>query len=135
VSVIDDNTFKLCQTYQNAISNPPKEIDITAAAGITTVHRLSKVNPPLKSIKNNDLVFNLSDVSLSNHKFKVYYDNKFENEFVSTSSTTGFNTPVGIVTEGTTNSKFTIGYGVSLPEKLYYNLEKVGIACYSRRRC
>ena len=26
----------------------------------------------------------------------------------------GFNTPVGIVTEGTTNSKFTIGYGVSL---------------------
>jgi len=128
VSVIDDNTFKLCQTYQNAISNPPKEIDITAAAGITTVHRLSKVNPSLKSIKNNDLVFNLSDVSLSNHKFKVYYDNKFENEFVSTSSTTGFNTPVGIVTEGTTNSKFTIGYGVSLPEKLYYNLEKVGIA-------
>ena len=128
VSVIDDNTFKLCQTYQNAISNPPKEIDITAAAGITTVHRLSKVNPSLKATKNNDLVFNLSDVSLLNHKFKVYYDNKFENEFVSTSSTTGFNTPVGIVTEGTTNSKFTIGYGVSLPEKLYYNLEKVGIA-------
>ena len=31
VSVIDDNTFKLCQTYQNAINNPPGEIDITAA--------------------------------------------------------------------------------------------------------
>ena len=127
VSVIDNNTFKLCQTYQNAISNPPIEIDITAAAGITTVHRLSKVNPPLKPIKNNDLVFNLSDISLLNHKFKIYHDNKFENEFVSTSSTTGFNTPVGIVTVGMTNSRFTIGYGVSLPEKLYYNLEKDGV--------
>tara|TARA_Y100001972_G_scaffold3524_1_gene3961 strand:- start:1592 stop:14002 length:12411 start_codon:yes stop_codon:yes gene_type:complete len=127
VNVIDKNTFKLCQTYQNAISNPPKEIDILAAAGITTIHTLSKVNPPLKPIKNNNLIFNLSDNSLQNYKFKIYYDNKFENEFVSTASTVGFNVPVGIITEGTINSKFTIGYGVSLPEKLYYNLEKDGV--------
>jgi len=128
VSVIDNNKFKLCDSFINATINPPKEIDIISTVGISTLHTFSKINPQFIVEKNNNLVIDTSDTSLSGYKFKIYHDKNFVNEFVSTGSSTGFNVPVGIITEGLTGSKFTIGFGNSLPDKLYYNIEKLGIA-------
>ena len=127
VNVVDDRTFSLCDSFENATANPPIVVGILSATQ-SGIHTFTKINPRIFVEKDNDLVFNLSDSSLSGYKFKVYYDKEFKNEFVSTGSSQGFNTPVGIITEGETGSKFTIGYGKSVPDKLYYNIEKLGVA-------
>ena len=119
VSVIDDRTFNLCDSFENATSNPPIVVAITSTTGSGT-HTFSKVNPKIYVEKNNNLVFDTSDSSLSGYKFKIYYDKEFKNEFVSTGSSQGFNIPVGIITEGLANSKFTINYGSKIPDRLYY---------------
>ena len=128
VSVIDDNTFNLCDSLENALANPPIVVDIVSMPGLTGVSTFTKINPSIVVEKNNNLVFDTSDSSLAGHKFKLYYDKEFKNEFVSTGSSAGFNIPVGIITEGSVGSKFTIGFGNSLPDKLYYNLNRLGAA-------
>ena len=130
VSVIDKDKFKLCDSFDNATSNPPKEIEIKSILNIDVDTKcvFSKINPPIVIEKNNNLVIDTSDSSLSGYKLKLYYDRDFKNEFVSTGSSAGFNVPVGIITEGTVGSKFTIGFGNSLPDKLYYNLNRLGVA-------
>jgi hypothetical protein len=87
---------------------------------------IQKVNPQILSIKNNNLVFDLSDSSLSGYNFKLYYDQNYNNEFISTPSSNLF-TLSGIGTIGvSTNASLTINYSESLPTQLYYNLEKSG---------
>ena len=128
VSVIDDNKFKLCESLENATVNPPVTVGIVSVSTTNTTHTFTKINPPIVIEKNNNLVFDTSDTSLTGFKFKLYYDTGFKNEFVSTGSSTGFNIPVGIITEGLTGSRYVIGFGNSVPDKLYYNLERLGIA-------
>ena len=53
--------------------------------------KLYKVNPQIKTFKNNNLVFDISDSSLSGYKLKFYYDNQFKNEFNSVGVSTQFN--------------------------------------------
>ncbi len=123
VSVIDDNKFNLCDSYENAIANPPVIFDINSvSSNATQVHTFEKVNPQIIVEKNNDLVFNLSDSSLTGYKFKLFYDREFKNEFVSTGSSVSFSVPSDYT------DKFTVGFGNSLPDRLYYGLEKLGIA-------
>jgi hypothetical protein len=87
---------------------------------------IQRVNPQILSIKNNNLVFDLSDSSLSDYKFKVFYDQNFKNEFISTGDTPTFSVS-GVGTIGvSTNASLTINYSEGLPTQLYYNLEKSG---------
>jgi hypothetical protein len=121
---IDDNNIKLCETYIDVNAIPPTTVSIASTGGSS--HSISLINPQIESIKNNNLVFNLLDTSLSGYKFKIYYDQNFNNEFVSTASTSGFNL-LGVGTVGvSTNASLTIKYDSNLPSKLYYNLEKTG---------
>lgn len=86
------------------------------------------MNPKIEVTKNNNLVFNISDTSLSNYKFKLYYDKTLSNEFVSTGTTSTF-TIVKDQTIGiSSQSKFTITYNEDLPTKLYYSFEEDGLA-------
>ena len=68
---------------------------------------------------------------MNGYLLKIYYDNQFNNEFVSTGSTTGI-TVSGVGTVGVSaNAALTINYNTDdttniLPERLYYNLEKSG---------
>ena len=68
-------------------------------------------------VKNNDLKFDLTDSSLSQYKLKIYTDENFENEFVSTGNTSVFSV------DDTTG---VLKYDTTIPEKLYYTLEKNG---------
>ena len=123
VSVIDDDNFNLCDSFENATANPPVVFDILAVSGIATqVHTFEKINPQIEVEKNSNLVFDISDNSLSGYKFKIFHDRELNNEFVSTGSSIGFNVPIDAT------NKLTVGFGNSLPEKLYYGLEKVGVA-------
>jgi len=121
---IDGNNIKLSQTYIDANTIPPTIVSIASTGGKN--QNISLVNPQIRSIKNNNLVFNLSDTSLSGYEFKIYYDQNFNNEFVSTASTSGFNLS-GVGTVGVSSTAtFSINYDSNLPSKLYYNLEKLG---------
>jgi hypothetical protein len=121
---VDDNNIKFSQTYYDSTINPPNTVSFASTGG--RYQSISLVNPQIKVIKNNDLIFNLSDSSLYGYKLKVYYDQEFKNEFVSTASTSGF-TVTGIGTVGlTTYASLTLHYSNELPTKLYYNLEKSG---------
>jgi len=114
---LDENNIKLCQTYIDSKTSPPTVIGIGSTGGVT--QSISKINPQLYIVKNNNVAFDLSDSSVSGYNFKVYFDNEFKNEFVSTGSTSGFN----ISKVGTA---LTISYDLNIPQKLYYALEKSG---------
>ncbi len=121
---IDNNNIKLSETYIDSINDPPTVVSIAGTGG--KYQNISLINPQIKSINNNNLVFKLSDSSLSGYKFKIYYDQEFKNEFVSTATTTGF-TLIGVGTVGVSSTAtLTINYDENLPTKLYYNLEKSG---------
>ena len=121
---MDNNSIKLCETLIDSISNPPTVVDITNTAVAT--HQLGPVNPPLNIVKNNNLVFDLSDTSLSGYNFKLFYDNTFKDEFVSTGSTNTFST-ISVGTVGvSTNASLTLNYSDNVPFNLFYNLEKSG---------
>jgi hypothetical protein len=121
---IDNNNIKLSETYIDSITNPPIVVSIAGTGGKS--QSISAINPQIKSVKNNNLVFNLSDSSLSGYKFKIYYDQEFKNEFVSTGTTSG-STLVGLGSIGiTSTASLTIKYDENLPTRLYYNLEKSG---------
>ena len=60
VSVINDDKFNLCDSYENAIANPPVIFDINAvSSNATQVHTFEKINPQIFVEKNNNLVLSL----------------------------------------------------------------------------
>ena len=125
VNRIDDNNIRLSETLIDTQTTPPIVVSIAGTGGSN--QNISLVNPQIKPIKNNNLVFNLSDNSLSGYQFKLFYDKNYNKEFVSTAQTSGFTAVLGIGTIGiSTNASLTINYEESLPGKLYYNLEKSG---------
>ena len=126
---VDSNNISLCETYVNSLLNPPTTVSFASTGGSSQI--LSLINPQIKSVKNNNLVFDLSDSSLSGYVFKIYYDQEFSNEFVSTGSTNNFSIS-GVGTVGVSpNASLTINYDSEIPEKLYYSLEKSGYICTS----
>jgi len=121
---VDDDNFKLSETLIDSRKNPPTVVDITSV-GLST-QTISKINPQIKVVKNNDLVFNLSDSTLNGCNFKIFYDKRLNNEFVSTAEDNSFNL-VGVGTIGiSTNASLTLSFDESLPEKLFYSIESAG---------
>lgn len=120
---IDDNTFKLCETYLDSTKNPPIVSSLTSSGDSTSNFRL--ISPQIEVIKGNNLVFDTSDSSLSGYNLKVFYDNEFKDEFISTGSTDTFNV-IASGTPGSVGSALTVYHDENIPTKLYYNLEKSG---------
>ena len=80
---VNDDNIKLCETLIDSQTNPPTVISIGNTAA-SAIHNISPINPRIKAVRGNSLVFDISDSSLDNHYFKLFYDNEFKNEFVST---------------------------------------------------
>ena len=122
---VNKNKIKLCETYFDSQQIPPSVVSFASTGGSN--QNLALINPRLDVIKNNNLVFNLSDTSLADYKLKLYTDSQFKNQFVSTGSTTSFSlSEIGTVGLGTT-ATLTLEYSSTIPEELYYNLEKNGV--------
>jgi len=121
---IDDDTINLTTTIYDAVSTPPSIVSFASTGGSS--QELSRINPQLEVVRDNNLVFNVSDTSLSGYKLKLFYDSDFKNELVSIGSSTTFSTS-GVGTVGvTTTATFTLNYHKDLPSKIYYQLEKSG---------
>jgi hypothetical protein len=132
VYVVDNNNFRLCYSISNATSTNPIVIDITSSSDGT----ISKINPPIAIERNQTIIFDLSDSSLSfaNNSiiysafdFEIYSDADCKNPFYSSSFTNDFevvkNGSIGISTDAYLKLKVTD----SLPEVLYYNLSPVNL--------
>ena len=120
---IDDNNIKLSNTYAQSTKVPPDVISLTNKGGIS--HELSLINPPINIIRDNNLVFDVSDSSLSGYEFNLYYDNNYVDNFVSTGKTDNY--IISKVGEsGTTGSTVTLNYSDDNPLNLFYNIEKGG---------
>jgi hypothetical protein len=121
---VDKDNIKLTITYEDSVSNPPVIVSIASTGGSNQA--LSLVNPKLQPIKGNNLVFDLSDSSLSGYNFNLYSDKDFNNKFVSIANTSIIST-IGVGTVGVTSTaKLTLNYSELLPNSLFYNIEKSG---------
>ncbi len=121
---IDNNRIQLSDTLSRSKSIPPEVVSLVSIGGSN--HELSLINPPLNVIRNNNLIFDISDSSLSGYEFKFYYDREFKNGFVSTGQTDSTsitrNGTIGVSTDAT----ITLNYSGYNPLNLYYNIEKSG---------
>ena len=128
---IDDDKFSLSSTRLDSIAEPPIILNLSAPsvgapAGVIG-HQLSKINPQLKPIENNSLVFDISDSSLTNYDLKLFYDEGFNNEIVSVGGTiTDFNIVRNNIAVGSVGAALTLTYANTLPSKLFYTLERSG---------
>ena len=114
----DDNNIKLSDSYIDSISNPPITISIGSTGGSS--QELSLINPELVSVRNNSLKFDLSDPSLNGYDFNLYFDEDFEDQFLSVESSTNF-VISGVGTIGvSTNASLTLNYLDDIPQKLFY---------------
>ena len=126
---MDDNNVKFAETYNDAIATPPIAVGI-GSTGIDD-HSVSLVNPRISVIRNNDLVFDVSDSSLIDYDFKFYYDKELRNEFVSTGTTSIFSVVKDQTIGISSAARFTIKYSDDLPTILYYSFEKDGKIYYN----
>ena len=71
---------------------------------------ISLINPELEIVRNDNLLFYVSDPSLVGYNLNFYYDSDFKNQFVSTGSTINFavdrNGVTGVGTTSTVTLKF-----------------------------
>ena len=131
VRVINETDFTVSETYDDVFKpsvTGSTTLSITNVVSGTSIltnfgHIWTLVNPQIEVTKGNNLVFDLTDTSLSGNVFKIYYDKEFNNEFISVGGTSTFNIS-GIGTVGvSTDAKLTINYSNNFPQKLYYNIE------------
>ena len=120
---VDNNNIKLCETSVDVGKDIPRITGIGSTGG--SVQSISLINPKIESVKNNNLVFDLSDPSLTGYEFKIYYDQEYKNDFVSLGESSVFSISTS-GSNGSVGAALTVGYGISMPDSLYYNLEKTG---------
>jgi len=130
---------KLCLSKYQSEQFEPEFVNITSASAGT----LSPINPLTNLTKNNTVRFDLSDPSLASFvgvtsysafDLNLYTDNKFQNEFYSTTSTNTFEVSktgkVGI----TTNASLTLSVTQDLPEILYYKFTPINESLISESK-
>ena len=118
---VNRNKINLCETLIDSQQNPPTVVSFASTGGSSQI--ISLINPQLQPVKNNNLVFDLSDSSLVSYSLRLYQDKEFNNEFVSTGSTNTFSVS-GVGTVGVTSTaSLTLDYNSEIGE-LFYTLEK-----------
>ena len=62
--------------------NPVRTVSITANTG-GTINQYALINPRIDVVKNSKLNFGLTSTTLLNFDFKLFYDRKLTNEYLS----------------------------------------------------
>ena len=120
---VDDNNFKLGETYSDVTSNPASIIELSS---IGNNHEFSLINPPLPVYKNNNLVFGVGHTSLVGYELEIYHDKDFKNQFISVGNTANFQV-IGVGTVGVTSTAtVTLNFYEDNPSNLFYNIKKSG---------
>ena len=112
---IDDNVFKLAESYPKSIKVPAETLNITKTYSSPATITFSVMSPQITVVKGNNLVFDISDHST--YDLKLFTDNTFTNNFVSTGKTSTI-----LYTNSANSGISTLKYDKSLPNVLYYNM-------------
>jgi hypothetical protein len=125
VSAITSNRIKLAEQKYDALLGI-NAVDITASLAGSIL----PINSPLEVVKYEDIIFDLSDSSLSidNERekeafdFRLYWDHMLTHEFYTTAKQRSFdltyNGSIGI----SSDAKATLRNSSNLPKEIYYNL-------------
>ena len=117
------NTFRLAETLYE--SNPTTENVVNIIGTGATTHTIAKINPKIDVVRNSDIKFLLGDSSLTGYDFKIFYDQEFKNEFITSYGDNSFDVEkIGVAGVGT--ASITLRYSENIPSKLFYAVEKAG---------
>ena len=129
---VSDRYFQLGETFTDVSVSPVNTLSITANTGGSN-QSIAPINPKITVVKNQKLTFGLSNTTLADFDFKIFYDKELTNEYLSSQDTTNFNVVgVGTIGIGTSPDRpivgaaLTVQYSASTPDKLYYGLTKGG---------
>jgi len=127
---INDNSFKLSNTYFDSIQLKPSTIGISSASSGT----FSLINPPLEVYRNSTLTFDLSSSTLSYinqstlypaFELNFYTDENFTKLYDKNLESATFEIQrVGVVGVST-NAKVTLTINEKTPQTLFYKLDSV----------
>lgn len=124
--VIDSNRIQLTNTYYDSIQKSPNPITITSVSS----GAFARINPELSVYKNNKVVFDVSDSSLSfldgierraAFDLRFFIDSNFTQEFTTSNTSSQFEIQ-RIGTIGTPNAQVILNVTDELPKTLYYKL-------------
>jgi len=122
---LNPNQFKLSRTYFGSFNNENiVDINIQIYNPLIPGFNLEKglflslINPNIKIIKNDNIVFNLSDRSLDGFDFNIFEDENYNNIFYGFD---GFNVSKNGI-PGTVNSNLILNIKETEIQKLYYTL-------------
>ena len=133
VYVVDSDTIKLVHNKYELSQTTPKFVGITSAGDGT----LSLINPPFNFYRNSNVVFDLSDESLSYTQsatkyaafyFDFYKDNRFSEIFETTGSSITFDVSRTGTIGVTGDAKVTLKIKDDTPTTLYYKLSPVEVS-------
>lgn len=128
IIVYDDSRIKLSDSYYGATTQDKKIIDITTSSYGT----LSSINPKIEIQKNNKVIFDLSDSSLSqvysgigrteSFDFELFTDRNFNSSYlpINDQNVSKILSYGNIGIDTTARVEFTVDS--EFPEKIYYNL-------------
>lgn len=122
---LNSNQFKLSRTYFGSFNNEDiVDINIQIYNPLIPGFNLEKglflslINPNIKIIKNDSIVFDLSDISLDGFDFNIFEDENYNNIFYGFGE---FNVSKN-GTPGTANSNLILNIKETEIQKLYYTL-------------
>ena len=127
---VDNNTFKLSETYYKSTQLKPVVVDITSAQDAT----FSSVNPLLSAYKDSTIIFDLSDSSLSYinqgtsyaaFELNFYVDNNFNELWKTSKFSRNFEVQRTGIVGVTADAKVTLRVDNYIPEILYYKLDPI----------
>ena len=126
---VDDNNFKLSNTYHDSTKLIPSIVGISS----TSFGEFGLVNPSIKCFRSSTLNFDLSDSSLgfvqqatdySAFRLNFYLDDTYTRRWETDGSSSTFSVSrTGI--PGTSSANVSVSIGNTTPERLYYSLDPV----------
>jgi len=127
---VDDNTFKLSDTYHDSTEEKPPVVGITS----TSVGTINPINPEIKLYKNCSAIFDVSDTSLSyvnqatNYSafnLTFYKDENFTKIWDTSTLTKDFNVVRNGAAGITTDANVTLTVTEEIPTELFYKLDPI----------
>ena len=127
---VDKNNFKLSSTFYGSTQLVPSIVGITSSS----TGNILPINPSISLYKNSQVIFDLSDSSLSyvnqSQRYPAFsLDFYKDSNFTQIFETSGKQNTFEIQKSGTvgvsTNAKVTLTVNNNTPEKLYYKLSPV----------
>ena len=123
--VIKENStsFRLAETFYESQPKTEASINLTGIGG--SEHSIAAINPRIDVVRNSNIKFLLGDESLRGYQLKIFREREFKTEFLSASDDRDFNV-IGIGSVGFGTASLSVDFSKSVPNKLFYALEKGG---------